>query len=160
LLVAIPDQRGEFVLAQVLPDVFHRVEFWAVRRQRQEADVAGHEQVLAWPVPAGTVANQNRMCAFADLRADLLQMEVHHLRVGCRGNDGCPHSTGRTDRTEDVGRVMAIIADHARAGAGGGPYIGMTAFLADPGFVLKPDFQRLALCYAGDRLANKGREVF
>ena len=39
--VAVPNLGAEFVLTQVLPDILHRVEFRAVRRQRQHADVVG-----------------------------------------------------------------------------------------------------------------------
>ncbi len=35
----IKDGDGELVLSQVLPNVFHRIEFWRVGRQGQSGDV-------------------------------------------------------------------------------------------------------------------------
>jgi len=40
-LVAVPDDGSKFVAAQILPDVFGRVQFGLIGRQRQQGDVLG-----------------------------------------------------------------------------------------------------------------------
>jgi hypothetical protein len=41
VLVGLVYAVGELVLAQICPDVFLRIELWAVGRQVQQADVVG-----------------------------------------------------------------------------------------------------------------------
>ena len=44
-IVGVPDQCAEFVLVEILPDVFHRVQLRRVRRQLQKRDVLRHDQL-------------------------------------------------------------------------------------------------------------------
>ena len=53
--VAVEDAVGEIGLAQILPDVFGRVEFGAGRRQRHQREAVRNFE-LARGVPAGPVA--------------------------------------------------------------------------------------------------------
>jgi len=55
-----------------------------------------------------------------------------------------PTARLRADGAEQIGRGVPVIARHARARADRRPDIGVAAFLADPGFVLEPDFYRAA----------------
>lgn len=52
---------GEFVLAQILPDVFNRVGLGRAGRQGDQPDVAGDGELLA-RVPACAVEYENGMC--------------------------------------------------------------------------------------------------
>jgi hypothetical protein len=63
ILVGIPNSGAEFVLPQVVPDVFHRIQFGCVGRQGQQRDIVGHHQFLAPLVPSRTVADQYGMDA-------------------------------------------------------------------------------------------------
>ena len=58
--VAVEDGYGELVGAQVLPDVFDRVEFGRVWRERERRDVVGRHETLAC-VPAGAVEDEYRV---------------------------------------------------------------------------------------------------
>ena len=110
--VAVPDTPAELVATQVVPDVLHRVEFWRVGWQRQERDVVRRAQALARLMPSGTITDQDSMCAWRDLCADLLQMLVHRLGID-GGHDDCRADSPRVaDRAEQVGRVMAVVAHH------------------------------------------------
>jgi hypothetical protein len=61
--------------------------------------------------------------------ADLLKMLLHGLDVGVKHQQG---------RAEDVGILIALIGDLARACAFRSPLINLTILLANPRFVLKP----------------------
>src|SRR3954447_19168014 len=46
-VIAVPNAVAELVAAQVVPDIFHRVQFRRVGRQRQQGDVVGDREPLA-----------------------------------------------------------------------------------------------------------------
>jgi hypothetical protein len=71
LVIAVPDTGGEFVGPQVVPDIVHRVQFWAVGRQGQQDDVAGQLEFAAGLMPAGTIADQRCDGTWCNLGADL-----------------------------------------------------------------------------------------
>ena len=126
----------------------------------QEYDVVGHHQRAALLVPAGTVASQDGDGVLSDLRADLRQMQVHHLGIRSRRDHRGTQTARGADRPEDVGVVVAVIANHRRPGAHWRPDVGMGAFLADPGFVLEPDLYRRICRGAGEFGAHQAGEVF
>src|SRR5277367_2335179 len=111
-------------------------------------------------MPAGTVAQQHADRTGHDLRADLSQVQVHHLCVGAGRDDRGPDTTGRADGAKYVGRIMTIVAHHQRARAALGPDISMASLLANPGFVLKPNLYRGCGRTALERGAHQIGEVF
>ena len=82
-LIAVPNARAEFVPAQVVPYIFHWIEFRRVRGQRQQRDV-GNAQSFTLLVPTGVVAYDDGVCAACGLGADLLEVFRHGLGVDCR----------------------------------------------------------------------------
>ncbi len=76
------------------------IKLWVVWRQMQQGDVVGHAQRVAGLVPAGAIDRQHGMRA---VRADLDQVQVHHLGVGERQYESGAGATGRADRANDVG---------------------------------------------------------
>jgi len=123
-LVAVPDAQAELVAAQILPDVLDRVQFGCVGRQRQQGDVVGDGQTLAGLVPSGAVAHEHGMSARRDLAADLAQMLGHRLAVDPRHDDRSAGCTIWTDRAEQVGVVVAVVAHRRRTRAALTPDIG------------------------------------
>ena len=111
-------------------------------------------------MPASTVADQNGMCAGTDLLADLGEVDSHRLAVDPGCHNGGAHGTRRTDRAEQVGRVVAIVANRRWAAAAQRPLIRQRALLADAGFILEPDLDRLANCLRRQGCGYEGREVF
>jgi len=51
---------GEPMAAQIVPNPLDRIELRAVRRQRQQSDIAGHHETLA-PMPPGTIEDHHGM---------------------------------------------------------------------------------------------------
>jgi len=143
-VVAVEDGVGEPVLAQVLPDVLHWIELGRVGRQLEQADVVRDGEPAPGLMPAGSVEQHHGMAARRDVAADLGQMQVHRLAIGHRQNERCPRVAGRTDGAEQIGPIVALVARRPWPAAALGPYSGQRALLPDPGFVLPPEFDRLA----------------
>src|SRR5450631_2143727 len=78
-------------------------------------------------------------------------MLVHRLGVGSGHDDGGAHCTGRANRSEQISRIMSVIAYHQWARSDRRPNISERALLTHSGFVLKPDLDR---CTSGG--AEKG----
>ncbi len=70
------------------------------------------------------------------------------------------NATRRADGAEQVGPGVALVARCARTAAAVGPDVGQAALLADPGFVLPPQLDRLAASRLGDRGGDQGGKVF
>lgn len=113
-MVAVPDEAAQLVAAQIIPDIFHRIEFGGVGRQWHQRDVVGYDQAFAWLVPAGTVADQYRVGGRRDLRADFLEVFVHRFGVHARHDDACTHATRWTDCPKDIQAIVAGVAHHRR----------------------------------------------
>jgi hypothetical protein len=127
---------AEVVLAQVLPNVFSRVEFRRIRRQVQQAEVIGNKPIATGPVPAGTVENKHGMRTGTNLQADLLQMQLHRPGIGLGQHQcGAMIALG-AHGTEDIGPLVALIPWHARTGTAFCPNVGQRALLADARFIL------------------------
>ena len=144
ILVGFEDAVAEFVAAQVGPDILDGIEFGAVGRQVQEGDVVGDAQLVAFLVPAGAVDCEHGVRSGGDIRADLREVEIHHLGVGERQHQRGPDAAGRADRTEDIGPIVALIAGGRGPRAALGPDPGQGSLLADAGLVLPPELKRLA----------------
>lgn len=159
VVVAVEHGVGEFVAAQILPDVFGGVEFGSVRRQGNEGDVVGDGE-SGRAVIAGSVAYQGGMAAGCDPPRDLGEMQGHGLRVGLGQDKRRRHGARRADGAEQIGPLVAPVARRARAGSAPGPDAGQGALLADAGFVLEPDFQRLVPGMLRQSLEDRRGEVF
>ena len=91
-------------------------------------------------MPAGTVEDQQRVCARCRLRADFFEMLVHRFGIDRGHDDGGADAAGRANGTKQMDRVVADISYHGRARTNRSPDIGMATFLPHPGFVAEPYF--------------------
>src|SRR5215218_10206474 len=71
-----------------------------------------------------------------------------------------PAVTRRTDGSEQIGPVVALIARRPRPGAALGPHAGQRALLADTGFILPPELDRLAARVRRDGSDDQIGKVF
>ncbi len=101
-------------------------------------------------VPAGAVEQQHGVGALATRPADLVEVELHGLGVGEGHGERRADAARRADGAEQVGAFVALIGGLAWARAAPGPLPHEAVLLADAGFVLEPDLDRLALA-AGRR---------
>ena len=90
-----------FLLSDVVPEVFHRVEFGTVGWQQFQLDVGRRLQVFAF-VPAGTIGKQQDL--FLRIRpAESLQQLIHGFCIAERRNEAVAFSLKRTHSTEHIG---------------------------------------------------------
>jgi hypothetical protein len=74
VLVACEDAVGDPVVAQELPDIFDRIEFGTLRRQRDESDVLRPDEA-ARQMPTGLIEQKRGMSARRDLFCDFGKMQ-------------------------------------------------------------------------------------
>ncbi len=102
VVVGCEDAVGEPVVAHELPDVLDRVQLGAFCRQRDDADVAGHDE-LSGHVPPGLIHQQDRMSAGRDGERYLGQMQRHGFSVAEGQDEPCGLALFGADRAEDIG---------------------------------------------------------
>ena len=78
------------------------------------------------------------------LGGDLIEMKLHGFGVAGWQHEGGAGSAFGADRTEQIGRLGALIVDGAGTRALPGPAIGELVLLADPHLVLEPHLYRCA----------------
>ena len=87
-------------------------------------------------------------------------MKLHGVGVGIGQCKRRARAARRTDRTEEIGILVALVGRLARPRAAAGPLPHDAVLLADPGFILEPDFYRLVFRHAGQMGAQRACEVF
>jgi hypothetical protein len=150
---------GEPVVAHELPDVFGRIELGRFGRQRHQGDVVGNGELVG-EMPTGLIEQQHGVAARFDRLGDLRQMQRHGGGVAARQHQAGGSAAQRADRAEDVGRAGALIVRRRGPGATSRPAPGDLVLLADAGFILEPDFYRLAGCLLLGDLCQAGSEIF
>ena len=160
VVIGLENAVGEPVVAHELPDVFHRIELGAFRRQGDDGDVGRYDETLRH-VPACLIEQEHGVGARRDHLGDLGEMQVHRLHIAGGQDQGGALALLRADGTEDVGRGGALIAGSARAGAALGPSARDLVLLADARFVLEPNLYCLDIdgLFARDFIQARG-EVF
>ena len=159
-VIALPHAVAEPITSEKLPDVFDRVEFRRVGRQRQKGYVRRDDQAFGWPMPAGAIDLQQAVGARCHIAADDLKMLAHGFKVDGRHHDPGAYATGRAHRAEQIGPGIAAIAWCRRTTATLGPHPGERALLTNPGLILPPDFERFAGCFGRQGSGNQASEVF
>jgi hypothetical protein len=144
------------VAAEVVPEVFDRVEFRRGRRERDESEVGGRAEGLGGVV-AGVVPDQGDVSAGRDRGGELVEERLDDGRVESLGDEALGPAGGRTDGGEDVETFEPALFRGGRPGPGVGPDGGQRPLLAEPGLVLEPDLDGLAGvggCEGGDRVGR------
>ena len=124
-----------------------------------QGDVFGNAE-RGGNVIAGAIEDESSMAACRHLAADGSKMQRHRLGVRRRHDQARCDATLRTGRAKQVGPVVASVVRRAGPRSTLGPDAGQRALLADPGFVLEPDFDRLAFGAVGELRRDGRGEVF
>ncbi len=148
VIVVFEDPVRQPVVAHILPNVLDRIELRRFGRKRNECDVFGYIQ-LRGDVPAGLIHEQHGMGSWLHGECDLVEMQFHRLGVARRQDETGRLAERRADSAEDIGRGGSLIFQGKRSCAAFGPPPRDLVLLADAGFVLEPEFERLA-CRSGD----------
>ena len=143
VLVGLEYPVGEPVVAHELPDVFGRIELGRFGWQRHQGDVVGNGELVG-EMPAGLIEQQHGMATRLDRLGDLRQMQRHRGGVAARQHQARRSAARRADRAEEIGRAGALIVRRRGPAAASRPAPCDLVLLADAGFILEPDFYRLA----------------
>ena len=111
-------------------------------------------------MPSGLIDDEKSVRARIDGGADFLKMRVHGVGVAPWQDEAGAFACRRADRAEDIGPCGALIVRRARPCSLPCPAARDLVLLADPDFVLKPDFQRHAGALRRADLRHFGGEVF
>ena len=111
-------------------------------------------------MPAGLIEDKDCVCAGGDFCGDLVEMKLHGFGVAERQNEGSAGSVFRAYRTEQIGRLGALIMRGSGTRTRPGPAIGELVLLADPHLVLEPDFYRCARRELGADFRHAYGKVF
>lgn len=111
---AVPDGEAEIILAEILPDVFNRVQFRTIGRQRHQGDIVGHPQSLSGLVPTRTVEHDHGMRARCDMEADLLEVQAHRFGIDAPGHKAGTDAACGADRAEQPDRTVALVTQPRR----------------------------------------------
>ncbi len=87
------------------------------------------------------------MSAMGDGPADLVDMDLYGLGVGEGHGERGADAARRTDGAKQIGALVGWLA---RAGCAPGPLTNQPVLLPDPGLVLEPALDRLALGDIGE----------
>jgi len=143
VVVAFEDPVREPIVPHILPNVFDRIEFRRFGGQRDERHVFGHVQLCSY-VPAGLIHKQHGVGSRLDVKRDLLQMQLHRLGVAKWQNETGRLAERGADGAEDIGRGGSLILQGKWPRSACGPTSRDLVLLTDAGFVLEPQFKRLA----------------
>jgi len=99
---------------------------------------------LCGDVPSGLINEQHRVGFSLDFTRDRLQMQFHGLGVAKWQNETGRFAERGADRPEDIGGGGSLILQGEGARSALGPASRDLVLLADAGFVLEPQFERLA----------------
>ena len=109
---------------------------------------------------SGAIEHERRVSIRSDRAADLGEMHRHNFRIGRGRDDGRRGGALRADGAEDIGPFVSLITRRARARSAFCPDAGQCALLPNAGFVLEPDFERLAFGALGELFRERRGEVF
>jgi hypothetical protein len=107
-------------------------------------------------MPASLIQDQNHLPLGADLLADKVQMGIHIVRVDGRCDEGRRIAGDRIDGPEEINPLVFGLLDRCGASSLFGPDRRQGSLLADPRFVLEPDFDAPVGALVSDPLDKKG----
>ena len=111
-------------------------------------------------MPAGLIEDKDCVRAGGYSCSDLIEMKLHGFGVAEGENEGSAGSVFGADRTEQIGRLGALIMSGSGTRALPGPTIGELVLLADPHLVLEPDLYRCARRELGADFRHAYGKVF
>lgn len=96
----------------------------------------------------------------ADLKADLIEMELHGVGVGPWHHDGCASALCGADSPEQIGVLVALVGRLDRSCSLACPLTDQGVLLADASFILEPNLDRFAGGNFTQVSSEGGGEVF
>ena len=91
-------------------------------------------------MPTGLIEDEHGVGSRRHLGRDFVEMPLHGLGVAVGQDEAGTDATLRADGAENIGRFRPLVLGRRRAAAAWRPAPGQLGLLADPGFILPPDF--------------------
>ena len=111
-------------------------------------------------MPSGAIEQQHGVGALGDVARDLVEVKLHHIGVGIGESQRRSDASRRADGPRDIGIVVALIGRLSWPRSSPGPLADEAVLLADPGFILEPDFDRCRLWRVLEMSLQGAREIF
>ncbi len=111
-------------------------------------------------MPSGLVEDEDAVSSRRHLGRDFIEMPLHGLGVAAGQDEARADAAFGTDRTEDIGRLRALVAGCSGPGSPWRPAPCDVVFLTDPGFVLPPELYVGIGREPGANLFQRGGKVF
>ena len=131
----VKDPVAQVVLPQMIPEMFHRVEFGAVGRQGQQLHVWGDAQSQR-PVPASSIEQQQAVLV-GEASRGVRQKERHGLGVHPGQDQRTEFSVQGTDRRQAVDKLAHNLVTDDRSQGQRGPATALVAEAAEASLVLE-----------------------
>src|SRR5690606_31711217 len=140
-------------------DPFDWVELRAVRRERHQGEVG---RPVGWPelVPSGAIEHHDGVDVFGQGAGEGVEEQPGGARGDLRQDEGEVVAGGRTGGAEDVGPLVAPVAQTRRTLATQPPAMADPALVADAGLVLEPQLQALGGMRLGHRRQGRAEPLF
>jgi hypothetical protein len=142
---------GEQTLTEVQPDALDRVQLGCVGRQWDRADVWRHDEI-ARPLPSGAVEHERNLRIRCNRGGEVVEEDLHGRGRDLWQYEGEAVAGGGADGAEQVGPLVALLAQAARPFAAYPPAVASAALRANPGLIFEPQLDALAGMRRGDRL--------
>jgi hypothetical protein len=111
-------------------------------------------------VPSGAIQQQNGMGTLGDVQGYLVDMQLHHVGVGMGQCESRADTAGGADGAEEIRVLVTLVGGLGGPRSTLRPLPDKAVLLADAGFILEPDLDRLALGYPLEMGRERAREVF
>lgn len=111
-------------------------------------------------MPTRLVHDEDSAGIVSDVARDLDQVLVHGMGVAPRHDESRSLALFGADGTEDIGRTGSLVVRRGRPCSPLGPAARDLVLLANPSFILEPDFDHFALGGASGDFCHSGGEVF
>lgn len=155
----VEDAEGEVALAQVEPDALDRIELGTVRGQPDEGEVRG-QGAGGQVVPAGAVEDDDGVDAVGQGLGEGVEEQARRPCGDLRQHEGEILAGQGSHRTEDVGPLVAAVAQARRSLAAAPPAMTDAALVADARLVLEPQLQALPGMGVGDGVQGGAKPPF
>jgi len=158
VVVRCEDAVGEPVIAHELPDVLDRVQLGTFGGQRDDADIAGHIELVGH-VPASLIHQYHRVGTWCDRERYLDEMERHGFGIAERQDQTGALAKIGADCTEDIGRFRPLVLRCRGPCSAPCPAARDLVLLADARFVLEPYLYGCCARESGFDLCQLGRKA-
>ena len=100
------------------------------------------------------------MGAHSNIARDFVEVKLHHVGVGVGQRQRRSDAPGWTDRAEQIGVVVTLVGGLPWPRSASGPLPDKAVLLADPSFILEPDFDRRRLGQPFEMSFQRAWKVF